>query len=291
MSLNLNALTAYVDEQRLPLIRKSILGARTIAHMEMQTGVVGPTALNLLETTVQFGDGSQCGWNEAGETKLSQRKLIPAMLKVNMSFCDKKMAKYWMAHEVKVAAGRSTLPFEQAFVESIIESINGEIDKIVWQGVTVGGVKYEGLLDISGAKTATKGATVYDSVRAVYNAIPSGSLKDSKIFIGIDKYRELAGELTSKNLYHYDPKVDDAFKMILPGTVTEVVGVPGLDGTGKIAAFNTRHTVYGVDMEGDEETFDLWYSKDNQEWRVAINFNESQQVAYTDELVICDLNA
>lgn len=300
MALNLSSLNEYVDEQRLPLIRKSVLGARTIAHMELQTGVVGQTALNLLDTTVEFGDGSQCGWDEAGQTTLSQRILNPAMLKVNMSFCDKSMAKYWMNHEVKVAAGRSNLPFAEEFVGSIIENINEKLDSVIWNGISLkdgsevekgtdGATHYDGLLDITGVTAATKGATIYASTRAVYNAIPSASLKDSKIFIGIDKYRELAGELTEKNLYHYDPVVDDAFKMILPGTVTEVVGVPGLNGTNKIAAFNTKHTIYGVDMEGDEETFDLWYSKDNQEWRVAINFNEAQQVAYTNELVICDL--
>ena len=39
-------------------------------------------------------------------------------------------------------------------------------------------------------------------------------------------------------------------------------------------------------MEGDDEKFDLWYSKDNQEFRLAINFNAGVQVAFPDEIVL-----
>lgn len=291
MAINTSNLTNYVDEQRLPLIRKAVLGARTIPYLTLQTGVVGTTALNILDTTIQFGDGGSCGWNANGESKISQRKINPAIIKVNMSFCDKKLAKTFAQHEVRVAAGQAKLPFEEQFTADIIDAIAVELDKMIWQGGTIGGVDYKGFLNLetSGYTTATKGVTIYASTRAVYNAIPAASLEDSAIFMGIDKFRELAGELTEKNLYHYDPKVDEAFKMVLPGTTTEVVGVPGLNGTNKIVALNLAHSVYGTDMEGDEEVFKLWYSDDNQEFRFACNFSEGVQVAYLDEMVICDL--
>lgn len=291
MAINTSNLTNYVDEQRLPLIRKAVLGARTIPYLTLQTGVVGTTALNLLETTVSFGDGGTCGWNEAGESKISQRKINPAIVKVNMAFCDKKMAKTFAQHEVRVAAGQAKLPFEEAFVAGVIDSISEELDKMIWQGGTIGGVEYKGFLNLeeSGYTVATKGATIYASTRAVYNAIPAASLETSAIFMGVDKFRELAGELTEKNLYHYDPKVDEAFKMVLPGTTIEVIGVSGLNGTNKIVALNLPHSVYGTDLEGDEEVFDLWYSKDNQEFRLAVNFSAGVQVAYLNEMVICNL--
>lgn len=148
--IDLSKLTAYVDEQRLPLIRKSVLDARTINHISLQTGVKGATALNILDTNVTFGDGASCGWNEDGTSTLSQRQIVPASLKVNMSFCDKNMQKYWMQNEVNVAAGRSTLPFEEEFIGSIIDDIRSKLDGIIWNGVTVGSTKYNGLLDIVG---------------------------------------------------------------------------------------------------------------------------------------------
>ena len=121
MAINVEALGTYVDEQRVPLLRKAVMGARTAYHFNLMTGVKGATKLNLLETNVQFGDGNECGWAEAGESKLSQRTLTPGAIKINMSFCDKKLLKTWMNYEVKVAAGQKTLPFEEDFMKGVGE--------------------------------------------------------------------------------------------------------------------------------------------------------------------------
>ena len=291
MAVNLSALTAYVDEQKIGLIRKSALGAKTLDYVNIQTGVVGPTAINLLNTDIVFGDGSSCGWNEAGTSTVSQRKIVPALLKVNMSFCDKAMAKYFMNYEVNMAAGRANLPFEEAFIGDVVEKTNAKLDDIIWNGVTVGGTKYNGYLDIlteaSIAKQA-KGATVYGSVKAVYNAIPANILDKAVIFVGIDTYRDLVQELVEKNLYHYDVKVDEALEMVLPGTITKVVAVPGLNGKNVIVAGNPEHMFYGTDMTGDDETFKLWYSDDNQEFRLNIGFSAGVQFAFPDQVAWAD---
>lgn len=280
--VKLDQLSVYVDENKLDLIRKSVLGAKTINYLNIQTDVVGKTKINLLDTTVTFGDGSACGWNEAGTSTITQREINPAPIKVNMSFCDKAMQKYFMNHQITVAAGRSTLPFEEDFIAGVVEGVGKKLEDAIWNGVNINSVQYDGFTQII-TRSATTGSTVYDSVKNLYNGIPSASLMDTVIFIGIDGFRSLAGELTAKNLYHYDPKVDEAFEMILPGTTTRVIGVPGLDGSNKAYAINTKHAFYGTDMQNDNETFDFWYSKDNQEFRLAINFVEGVQVAFPDE--------
>ena len=280
--VNLSQLSVYVDENKLGLIRKSVLGAKTTNYLNLQTGVVGKTKINLLDTTVQFGDGAACGWNEAGTSTITQREINPAPIKVNMSFCDKAMQKYFMNHQITVAAGRSTLPFEEDFIAGVVEGVGKKLEDAIWNGVTINEVQYDGFVQIV-TKSVTTGSTVYDSVKNLYTSIPSASLMDTVIFIGIDGFRSLAGELTAKNLYHYDPKVDEAFEMVLPGTTTRVIGVPGLDGSNKAYAINTKHAFYGTDMQNDNETFDFWYSKDNQEFRLAINFVEGVQVAFPDE--------
>ena len=280
--VKLDQLKVYVDENKLDLIRKSVLGAKTTDYLNLQTGVIGKTKINLLDTTVQFGDGSACGWNEAGTSTITQREINPASIKVNMSFCDKAMQKYFMNHQIAVAAGRSTLPFEEQFIAGVVEGVGKKLEDAIWNGITINEVHYDGFVQIV-TRQATTGSTVYDSVRNLYNSIPSASLMDTVIFIGIDGFRSLAGELTAKNLYHYDPKVDEAFEMILPGTTTRVIGVPGLDGSNKAYAINTKHAFYGTDMQNDNETFNFWYSVDNQMFRLAINFVEGVQVAFPDE--------
>ena len=292
MAINTSALTQYVEEQRLPLIRKTVFAAPSTRYFNLQTGIKHSAALNILNTEVVFGDGTTCGWNESGSTAFSQRILEVGNFKVNMSFCDKAMLKYWMGYDVRVAAGQKSLPFEEDFVESIIDGVRVKLENLIWNGkkATDG---MDGLLTILDAASAStikpslaSGDTIYEKTIKVYKAIPAGKLDVASIFMGVDSFRDLVLELTTKNLYHYNPEVDSNLEIVLPGTSTRVRGVAGLNAKKAIVAADGENIYFGVDMEGDEERFDLWYSQDNQEFRLAINFNAGVQVAFPDEVVI-----
>ena len=292
MAINTSALTQYVEEQRLPLIRKTVFAAPSTRYFNLQTGIKHSAALNILNTEVVFGDGATCGWNESGSTAFSQRILEVGNFKVNMSFCEKAMLKYWMGYDVRVAAGQKSLPFEEDFVESIIDGVRVKLENLIWNGVkATDGM--DGLLTILDAASSStikpslaSGDTIYEKTIKVYKAIPAGKLDVASIFMGVDSFRDLVLELTTKNLYHYNPEVDSNLEIVLPGTSTRVRGVAGLNGKKAIVAADGENIYFGVDMEGDEERFDLWYSKDNQEFRIAINFNAGVQVAFPDEVVI-----
>ena len=60
MAINVSALTAYVEEQRLPLIRKTVFAAPSTKYFNLQTGIKHSAALNILNTEVEFGDGATC---------------------------------------------------------------------------------------------------------------------------------------------------------------------------------------------------------------------------------------
>lgn len=291
MAISVSALTQYVEEQKLPLIRKTVFAAPSVKHFNLQTGVKHAAALNILNTTVEFGDGATCGWNEAGTSAFSQRVLEVGNYKVNMSFCDKAMLKYWQGYEVRVAAGQKSLPFEEDFINGVIDGVKSKIETAVWQGVKATD-KMDGLLTILAAASGSviepalaTGTTIYDKTLAAYKAIPASKLDKASIFMGVDKFRDLVLELVAKNLYHHNPSIDDSMEIILPGTSTRVYGVSGLNTVKAIVAADADNIYFGTDMEGDDERFDLWYSQDNQEYRLAINFNAGVQVAFPDEIV------
>lgn len=291
------ALPNYVEEHRLPLIAKSVLRGKTIELVQIETGVKSDTALNLISAAVQFGDGSSCGWTPTEGVTLSQRKLVPVFIKVNQAFCDKNLLKKWASYEVTLAAGRSTLPFEEQFLEEISNSINEQIEKMVWQGDSANGqsrVECDGYLKHieaggSGATILTdvEGTSAYNRIKRVYNALPARVVdkQDTVIFVSNSLYREFINELVASNLYHFNPDYGQG-EYPLPGTSIRVIAVSGLDGTNKIVAGRLSNFFYGVDAEDDKDTLDLWYSKDNQEFRLAANFAVSTQVAYPDEIVL-----
>lgn len=294
MALNVSTLSNYVEEKRLPLIAKSFLRGKTIDLIQLETGVLQDTALNLVSAQVEFGDGASCGWNPTEGVALSQRLLKPTFLKVNQVFCDKDLLKKWASYEVKLAAGREQLPFEEKFLEEIANSINESIEKLVWQGDSSHTNEPDGFLKILGAggsgvvsATWAAGTTAYNKIKAVYNAIPANIIdkEDTVIFVGEETYREFIQDLVAANLYHFTPDYK-AGEYMVPGTSIRVIAVNGLNGTGKIVAGRLSNFFYGVGAEDDKDTFDFWYSQDNREFRLAAYFAIAVQVAYPNEIVL-----
>ena len=292
--INVSTLTNYVEEKRLPLIAKSFLSGKTIDLIQLETGVLQDTALNLVSASVDFGDGATCGWNATDGVALSQRILKPTFLKVNQSFCDKSLLKKWASYEVKLAAGREQLPFEESFMAEIANAISESIEKLVWQGDSSNDNEPDGFLKILEAGgsgvvsvTWTAGTSAYNNIKAVYNKIPANIVdkEDTVIFVGEETYREFIQDLVSANLYHFSPDYK-AGEYMVPGTSVRVIAVNGLNSTGKIVAGRLSNFFYGVGAEDDKDTFDFWYSKDNREFRLAAYFAIAVQVAYPNEIVL-----
>ena len=299
--IDTSKLTAYTEEHKLPLLRKAVIGAKSAKLFNLMTGVKGSTALNLLDTTVEFGDGSSCGWNSAGKSELSQRVLVPGAVKVNMDFCDKKLLRYWMNYDVRVAAGQKNLPFEEDFMNGVIDGINATLEKAIWQGDTAKSSepnlnKFDGIVKIAGAATVAATTTynassISTTLKDMYNALPSAAFQKGEVvaYISESAYRAYIQELIANgNLVITNTLNDVAMpdSVLLPGTNVRVYGVAGLDGVNKAYMSYAENFVYGTDMEGDAETLELWYSQDTREFRLAVEFVAGVQIAFPDLLVV-----
>lgn len=297
--VDLSKLTKYVQEQRVPLINEVSLKAATVPYLSWQSDIKTSAKLNLLNTSVAFKSGLECNWTGGSSQALSQRELKTGVIKVEQSYCVRAMADYWAQYQVRIAADPGVLPFEEDFTNGIVKAVDEAVEKAVWQGDTsssVDNLKYfDGFLKIIDAEpdkvevdTASL-TTVYDKVKAVYAAIPAKAFErgEVQIFMGSDDYRTLVQELVTANLYHYNP--GDAGKgneYMLPGTDIKVIGVNGLNGKHRIVAGSKENMFIGFDLEGADKEFKLWYSEDNDTYRLRIVFNAGVQVAFPNEVVI-----
>lgn len=299
MAINTSSLTAYVDDNKEKLISKAVIGAKSASKFNLVTGVKGAQKLNLLDTTVVLQDGSACGWTEAGTSKLSQRTIEAKPIKVNQSFCDKQLLATSLNYEVKVAAGQKTLPFEEDFVNGVIDGVAAEVEKTIWQGDTSKSTlnRFDGLIKIlSGATLAgtysiQSGDTVSTIVSKTYALIPSAAYQAGNVvmYMGSDMYRTWIQELIANGHLVISNAVEDVAmpdSLLIPGTNVRVEGVAGLDGTKKVYASYADNFVFGTDMQGDEEKADAWYSKDNREFRLAVEFVAGVQVAFPELVAV-----
>lgn len=294
------SLPDYVNQSSMELKAKSELGARSAGLLTIQTGVNGDTDIHLLTTDVKFQDGSDCGFNAQDTSAITHRRLSPAILKVNTTFCEKKLLGTFAQHQVRVAAGKESLPFEEKFISGIVGGVNDGVEKLIWQGdsTATGQTEPDGLLKIMNTDVPTgntvsfaAGTSAYIAIKDVYSKMPTQVVNksDARIIVSTSLFRKFIMELVAANLYHYDPANNaETLSYKLPGSNVIVEGVEGLDGADKeyIIGGRLSNLFVGVDLEGDTDTFDFWYSKDDRIFKLAIEFALATQVAFPDEIIL-----
>lgn len=303
MAFSLASLTAYTDQERLPLITKAVFSARTAALFTKQVGIKSAAALNLMDTDAALQSGTACGWNVAGAasgtTTFTQRNISVAPMKIQEALCPRSLEQYWMQTQLTQGSTYDGVPFEQAFAEQKALRIAEALENAIWSGSTLvtglltilnaaSGTTVSGnTAGISGSITTANAIQIFDNI---YNRIPQAILtrNDLVIFCGWDVFRTLIGALKSNTGVMYN-QVDlqglaDG-DIIYPGTNVRVVAVPGLLGYNRLVCSYLGNFFYGTDLLSDEENFSLWYSKDNDEVRFQAAFKVGVQVAYPDLIV------
>ena len=300
MAFNVAGLSAYVRENNDLLLSKAVLGAETLGIISIQTGVKYQDRIHLLAVNPTIQPAS-CSFSAAGDATFTQRTITAPALKVDMNFCPEDMLGKYGEWEVNHTAGRETLPFEEKLTAEITKKISREIEDLVWGGSATLGVS--GLAQYisefidwstktaagaSGWSSVTSVAGAYSAILAVYGAIPVEVLDDAMIFVGEGTYRAFIQALVAANMYNFLPEYGDR-SYPLPGTTTAVKAVPGLNTyeSGKaIIAADPKGLFAGMDLEDGHEIFDLWYSRDNEQFRLNVKFNLGTQVAFPDQVVV-----
>ena len=283
------ALSAYVEEQRLPLIKRAILGANSLNMINRQSGVKGTAALNLISTDPVVADASECGFNKAGTSELSQRMLETKPLKVNMEFCEMTLKNTWAEYNLRWIATDKEIPFEEYITSEIADKVAAKVEKYLWMGdATLGLSGLTAFAQDGGIEVeVATGTSAYDTIKDVYMAIPEQLLDKAVIFVPVTLFREFMQDLVEKNYFHYDPQNQNFDSFLFPGTNVKVQKVNGLEDY--VIAADPQNLFFGFDIADAPETFDIWYSKDDRVERVACEWSQGSQIAYPDEVVYAAL--
>lgn len=284
----------YVDQEanKDKLIAKSILGSKTVELLTLQTGVKGPTTINLLNTDAVFGDGSSCGFNPESSTEITQRQIKPAVIRVNWEVCDRNLLQTFAQYQVKLEAGLAEMPFEEYLLSSFTDSIKDKLDDFVWNGGTIGSESYDGLVkiltDASAPTAAYDKANPVKSLRTIIETNAELAFYDDTVcFLPIAVYHEVVNALIDSNYFHYETNLGGgagvAGEFIFPGTNVRVICSKNAK---SIVVARLSNLFYGTDLEHSEEEFSVVYDEVRETFLVKVLFSAGVQVAFPDQCVV-----
>jgi hypothetical protein len=307
MAFDVTGLTSYVDEQAMALIVQSVAGGNLAQYATLQTGVKGPTTINLLDTDATFQDAG-CGRSASGTTTLSQRTITPNAIAVYEDLCMADLEATYLNHQLRagVTGELEEIPFAEQYFALKIAKIVKQIAVKDWTGVAGAG-SYNGLAAQSTAvpeiNPASAGPLVAaasgNGVIAAFGKMAENmdediaGADDIKLFCGMDLFLTYQRAIADGNYFHYvvDGQVGNELPLVgFPQvTVVGTVGLSGINptgGAGDVVAYLTRasNIVIGVDLP-DEEANDYraWYSEDDRIFKTSFCFRRGINWAFPTE--------
>lgn len=301
MAFNVSGISVYTDQTSQELIKKAIGSGRTLTKVSIVPGVKYKEALTILENTVTI-NGATCGFSPTGSVAFNQRIIAVTALELKDTVCPKILETMWMGQLMSPGAAKD-IELGQIFADSYVEKIKVANEMNMWQGNASASAytNFDGWVKLmeptaAGRVTATGAlATGHDqtniigTVASMSAAIPEDiqDREDLTLFMSYANYDSYTSALIDKNLYNYNIENAMNHETKIPGKNVLVSATKGLSGTGRMILTYNKNLVVGTDMLNEDEKFDIWYSKDNDEVRVNIQWKLGVQV-YFPSYVVCN---
>lgn len=283
MAYEVNGLGTYVAENKDIILKDIVFGGvygNTVPLMTKELGVKGTAKIHpsTIEAVLQDVNGG-CGFSAQGDLNITEVTIETKQVKVNTEFCAEQLINKFAEYKVRVGANEDALPFEAEIVEGLVKDINRQIEDGVWTALES---------NMEGANQfnyADKGATTaYDKVMAVYMEMDEKVLEDGIIFVSPSMFRQYVKELVEKNLYHYNPADASLEEIFVPGASVKVRKARGIKGETMVGT-SPKNMIFATDFMGNAEEVKVWFSDDNDTYRVKVRFNYGAAFAFKNLVV------
>lgn len=279
-------LNEYVNVHRDELIVRASATFATLPYIDKMLGVKYQDVVPMLESTVVLKDGSACGWDPNGADTISPIIIKDFPVVVQKTFCGKDFRKSFANYELNWKAGGVEVPFAEAFINSNLQAISDELEKLVWKGDTAIGI--DGFLkQLDATKKTLAGTTATERIDEVVKGLTDGMLKKGvNIFVSPALFREYIAEQNA-NCCANRSIIDAAVATLsyVGDSRVKIIPVSGLIDETKvqIVAATPDALVYATDIENSENEF-RWFrdEKDGTE-NLEVLFLAGTGIRYADE--------
>lgn len=306
MAYNVSALTDYTNEQNFPILKASILGAKTASLFTLQSGIKSSAALNIMNVDIKLqSDAVGASTDGASNTTFTQRMISVAPIAVREFFDPKVLNAKYIQSQIKAGSSDNELVFEKDLVDQVTAKIAAKNEVALWKGDTSLSSNddlkhYNGyikLIDAETGSTVVTAATFTTAnaialVDSVYAAIPVEVLDadDMGIYMGRDYFRTYTTALKNANLFHYGADSSDS-EIVIPGTNIKIYGLNGLNTSKRIVAGRKSNFFVGCDLDGEEDSASAVYIDQTERVKLKVAYKYGCQIAFPQEITVLKVAA
>lgn len=307
-------LSAWTDENELELTTRAVTEARTLGLIDIRTGIKGTQQIPLMDTELIYQDASGCDLSASGDTELNKTNISVVEIGYMQEFCPKTLRGFFAQQALRpgTMAEDKELPFEKAITDYILKKNAAALDDLIWRGDTsISGTSnlnfFDGFatqFDASGdvneandlGYAALNSTRIYAALEATYlKAVSTNEAvalsDDFTLWVNRALFTYLQSNYAAKNNFHLDPKNPNEMTTTLFGYNVKVEAIPGLNTHNSIYGARKSSLIFGTDLESDTDSFELWYSQDDDKIYLRSKFSAGVTTPYFDEITKFTLEA
>ena len=286
--------TDYLDQMKEELLGKIVLEGKTIDWAYLIPGVKNRISLNGIGDITSVVDAA-CGWDVKGDIELVQKELKVFAKQIKNAICPKDLEKTYLGMYMKT---NKEIPFIGVIAEQYVKVAKKEVEKLIWQGdgSSMDGIYKEADGDtnvVDASALVDAAATWIDRVNAMISQTPAEVLErtDGVLVMGYADFMAYVQELQGQANMTVSFNDPSNMSFYIPGTNILCRATAGMDGLAaptkgrNMILTYEENVVVGTDMMDDEEVFDIWYSRDNDEVRVNVQFKIGSTYRWSEYLV------
>ena len=308
---DLSDLAVYVNEEKMPLLMKSVFSGETATTFEIQEGIKYKDVLNYMDTEVIFRSNAGCGtFTATGLTTFTQKEIAVDKFIQESSFCPNDLENYWTRAGLSSGQYYDTMAFQTEWVGHYSNLVNKEIELMLWKGNKSTGsgnlALINGLIrqidadtdvvdgNLTGGGytqvTTITSANIIASLEQMINVLPTSveGAEDLMFSVGWDSFKKLLSALKSLNNFFYDGVNANPYKtgeVYLPTFGIKVKAFRGLDGTDRMFLHRASNFVIGTDLANDWENFQVWYEHKDDKILTRLKAVLGTQIKFGSEMV------
>ena len=296
-----SSITGYTDQVGGAVLSKALLGATTPQNVTVRLGIKGTQALNLLTSAPSFQDG-ECGWSASGTTTWTQRDITTCPEKINESLCPIALYDTYQSMLLQPGMLEEAVPMETMIGDLKSKQIQQRIELKLWGATVSGGDCFDGFKTLiasgeTGVAVSVSGTAFNPSIAYGTNGNPiwevdklvnaladdAQAFDDLVVFCSVSNFRKYVQALTAANYFQNyiggSQAIGSEMNMyaIHPNTNVKVVPTIGITDN-YVSIGPAKYMFVGFDLLSNEK-LDMWFSRDNQEIRLAANYNYGAQIA------------
>jgi hypothetical protein len=281
-SFDISGMSDYVAANETELLTKIVIGSNLAEVVSIFPNIKNAEYVPIFDTGAinTIASTGHCSTN-FGDITMTEKQLTVCSYNIQKGYCPSQLDKTIMGLRLQPGSYNETTGAEERFINDMVAKAAVFTERKFWQATSESDCSSGILEQLDTASASTVNVTytamtpsnALDVADVYITSLPDAlQFSPTTLFLNRGDYQALLLALRDANFYAYTIENQS----VMPGAImipaTNTMAVSTEIGSGRALLTYGQNLAYGCDLLEDSANADAWYSNDNREYRISIQW-------------------